>query len=32
MTDLASVEDVADLLGLDSVGLNSSQAAAMLAA
>lgn len=31
MTDLASVDDVADLLGLDSVGLNSSQAAAMLA-
>ncbi len=31
MTDLASIEDVADLLGLDSVGLNASQAAAMLA-
>ena len=31
MTDLASVEDVADLLGLDSTGLNESQAAAMLA-
>lgn len=31
MTDLASVEDVADLLGLDSSGLNEAQAAAMLA-
>lgn len=31
MTNLASVDDVADLLGLDSVGLNASQAAAMLA-
>jgi len=31
MTDLASVDDVADLLGLDSTGLNESQAAAMLA-
>ena len=31
MTDLASVDDVADLLGLDSSGLNEAQAAAMLA-